>query len=325
MSPVKSVLFVFSLAVLLFASSSVGAQQFINTGVQTGDISITIRPEYPSPNEDVEVTIESSSFQLNSLPITWLENGVELKNYKNQVKISVPAGNLGKSKTITARIDVDGTLFDKEIVIQPSTIDLLWEGRTLTPYWYMGKSLFTRGSKLVINAIPFIYDNSGKRIGPSQLLYTWLVNDSLVGSSMARGLQSIIITGSVLGITENVELKVYSASGTQLSEKKIDFSPKSPFTRWYEQNSLYGEQQIALPNSISVTSGEVSLRPEPFFISPNANYRWSIGNKNADIGSEKYITLKSETPAQNVVSFEAVDNTGKSDGTSGDINVSLKP
>ncbi len=308
----------------LFVSGTVNAQ-FIDTSSQGGDISIVSDPKFPSPNEDTNITLESNSFPLGSLPISWFENGKPITNTKNKTKITIDSGNLGQNKVITAKIEINDTSINKEIAISPTSIDFIWEGRTVTPYWYMGRALFSRGSKLVVTAMPFIYRDNGNILDPSSLLYTWLVNDSLIGNSMTKGLQTIILPGSILGIDEVVEVKIYSTSGAQISSKKLFFKPKTPVTLWYIQNSLFGEGNLALPESVTVSSNEISLKPEPFFVSSGANYTWSIGGRTVDIGGKKFITLRSESPAKNTVNFEAVSNNGATDNASGEISVTLKP
>ncbi len=157
-------------------------------------------------------------------------------------------------------------------------VDLLWQGETYTPPFYLGRSLWAKQSEITFLAVPIGLGN------PQALAYRWLRNGTVLGSLSGTGKNSLTLTDSVLSKPQTIKVEVLRYDDYEepvLASKSITLTPVTPSLTVYENNPLYG---FLFDNEISGTyllkEAEVTFGAFPFFFSAsdhgqsNLNYKW---------------------------------------------------
>lgn len=136
------------------------------------DIFLETSPEIPGPNEVVDLTLNSYSFNLNNYFITWFEDGDKVLSGFGERRYRFTTGTNGTTTNITALIEVGSQIYRKEFRFTPSSLDLIWEvPHAYAPPFYKGKKLPVTQSVIRVTAIP-----ETETIKPSDaknLVYYW--------------------------------------------------------------------------------------------------------------------------------------------------------
>ena len=269
--------------------------------IKTRYVNIKTDPEYPEPNQNIEVSLVSSYFDLNRAKIFWYVNGSIYKSGMGVKKINIKTGDTGEGTTIEVIADVmkDGkpagriTKY-KEII--PIEMTLLWEADTYTPPFYKGKALLSPTSQLKIVAIPNAKLKNGKTINPNNLIYIWKGEGRNKSFNENSGYgKNIIYTEGTLPYRDKVvRVEVSSLNDSIKSGKKINIETSNPNILIYEENPLTGVQyNKAIQNNFYLTKQELPLKIEPYFFSKkdkdvgNLKYEWKINGKKLDNQKQK--------------------------------------
>ncbi len=134
------------------------------------DLSIYPSPRYPKANESVEIFIESYTTNLDQSSMDWRIDGKTDRRGVGIKSIIVPAGNVGSKKTISVTVATkEGRIFEQNVTISISEVEILWEADTYTPPFYKGKALYSPDAPLSLLAIPTV----PKGTRPETLTYLW--------------------------------------------------------------------------------------------------------------------------------------------------------
>lgn len=247
-------------------------------------VNITTLPKTPGENQDVTINLEAYAVNLNSADIVWYVDKVPRKEGIAEKSLTVHTGNFGEKTTVDIIImTADGVKINKQIVIAPAEIDLLWEAQTYTPPFYKGKALPSYKSLIRVSAIPRYNSLTSN---PGEFYYKWTYNRTqAVGEALGKN--SVVIPGGwpdsqvPIAVETNlpgVDWKGYQNTGIPTSDAKVVF---------YEQAPLLGIQfGHALPSSISTTGNVFTIRAVPYFFSTDNYlnsellYTWKSGNSN---------------------------------------------
>jgi hypothetical protein len=124
MNPMRALLFLVLLSVAQPAVAQVGTNAASYLGVQT---NLAIEPFFPAPGETVTVSLENLRQEFNS-SITWLLDGVEIADAKNQREVELTAGALGTESEITTVITRDsGRIETYSTTLTPIYVDIVIE------------------------------------------------------------------------------------------------------------------------------------------------------------------------------------------------------
>ena len=156
----------FSIFIYIFFAFSAYAQ------VQSGDVVLTINPQYPKANEEVIASVSTFSTDLNKAKISWKLNCQIAIEAVGKKDFSFTTTSTGLQTVLEVEIQTsDGSFINKKIIITPTDIDMLWEAPdSYTPPFYKGKALNTREGTLKIVALT----NSSNSAG---LSYNWKLDD----------------------------------------------------------------------------------------------------------------------------------------------------
>ena len=132
-----------------------------NAQVRNTDIALSLAPIYPSLNQNVNVTINSYTTDLNKAFISWLVNGKESISGVGKKSFSFNTENMTQI-TVEAHIETpDGQSVVKTVSINPAEIDMLWEAPdSYAPPFYKGKKFVSQEGTFKVVAMPNIFSQS---------------------------------------------------------------------------------------------------------------------------------------------------------------------
>lgn len=284
--------------------------------------SLLLDPMYPAPGEEVSITIDNYLSNLYSAEITWYANGVEIPNTKNQRDITLQAGKVNSKTLIETRLAITG--LGVQIVqanINPLYLDVIVEPQTHVPDFYEGRSLPSTGS--VTNLIALISD---KNLSSNNLVYTWRVNNSVLGGGGGRG-QNRVSFDTPQGSRVIISLNVSTLAGKTIASRSFTIPSVSPKLFFYELNTLYGLSYLPL-SSFNLISNSATIVAEPFYLDSrvynNPDIKtWSIDNNEINTSGNPYeLTFERVDYNGNAkLGFHVRSTTNLLQGTRGNLNV----
>ena len=281
---------VFILSIFYVSHISMAVNEIM---VQEGDIVAEIIPNNPQPYDDVTITLTSFATDLNKASIQWQSGtSIVLSGY-GKTSYSFKASGPNTITVIDVVVNVPGSIdrITKRITINPSEVQLIWEGvDSYTPPFYRGKSFPSAEGLIKVVAIP--NTNSIKQ-GKGNITYTWKAGDNTVQGVSGYNKDAYVFQNSELNDIERVTVTVesidgrYSATNTievPITEPKIIFYKKSP-----TEGILYHE---ALADEAFISEEELTIVAEPYFLALKGNegvfnYSWEINGEGISTPSKK--------------------------------------
>lgn len=233
-------------------------------------VTFTVIPEYPKPNQTVFISAQSYSTDLNKAIFTWSVNGKTYAQGIGLKEINFKLGKSGSATPVSVEVSTpDFGIIKNSLVFRPAEVSLLWQSDTYVPPFYEGKALHSFNGTFKITAIPEFFDVSGKRISPKDLIYTWKKNGRVDANSSGFGKDSFITSQtSYLREGEEVSVEVSSPKESLAGSASMTVTPSLPEVVFYENSPLYGlVYEKSLRGSVDLTSEEITLRAEPFYVS----------------------------------------------------------
>ena len=251
---------VFFLPLISFAQSIPGI---------ANPVSIDMSPTNPGPGDTVVLTADSSSFDVNSVLLTWTVDGKVISQGAGDKTVTLSAPALGVKSVIdlSAQVPSLGTFTASE-TISPALVNLIWEAQTSVPPFYEGKALLGWGATYKVVAVPEVSEN-GTIVNPSRLVYTWSKNYSVDAGKSGYGKNTYQSDGSI-NYTRGgdiIGLTVATQDGSVSTEGSITVSPITPSLLIYLESPLYGVMYNESLAETSLSGDSITLRAEPFFFS----------------------------------------------------------
>lgn len=262
----------------------------------SSSISVTMSPSIPKAYENVVVEITSSVFDLNRSTISWLiNNDLRLKGTGETIAQFTTKAIGDETRLKIIIVTPQNKTLTKNLTIRPTNVDILWEAISYTPPFYRGKALGSSGGLIKLTAQPEFIDQSGKKLNPKELVYTWKEKGFVLGKASGFGKQSIILeNGSVSFDPLNVSVEVSSLNKIIVAQNSIKIPSYSPGIIFYEKHPLEGViYNRSLGTRFTLLKDEITLRAEPYFFSLDdvfnglLKYDWKINNKNISIDTQK--------------------------------------
>ncbi len=280
----------FILSIFYIGSKTFAANEIV---LQESDISADIAPNNPQPYQDVTVSLTSYSTDLNKAMIKW-QNGsnIVLSGYG---KKTYSFKTLGPNTITILDISIESpdsvNAISKRVVINPSEVDLIWEGiNSYTPPFYRGKSFPSSEGMIKVVAIPntnTIKQNKGS------VTYNWKSNDNTVLPASGYNKDSYVFKNSELNDGEKITVVVESLGGNYSATNTIKIPITKPEVIFYKKSPTDGVlYNQAITNDTFISEEEVSLVAEPYFLDIKGNegdfaYSWKINGKDIDTPSKK--------------------------------------
>ncbi len=273
--------------VLSFIVSFTGVNNVFAQQIQDNDILMSVYPKYPKPGDNVRVSINSYTVNLDKSFIVWSLNGEERSRGIGKKTFSFDLEKTNSQNQVTASIDlVGGITVVKSNTIVASDIDMLWEAvDSYVPPFYRGKALGVQDGSFKIVAIPSILSSGGK-VSPNNLSYVWKKDgDGQVGAS-GFGKNYLIFTKSYLDSENEIEVEASDIEGKVKTGNKIMVTGlKKPKVVLYKKDSKIGFRlNQALSDNYSISEPTTIIAVPYFFSFSNINsedmaFTWSAGGK----------------------------------------------
>lgn len=274
-----------------FVVSTVYAQ-VDDLGLNPSDITVSMSPDSPRANTNVTVTLSSYSIDLNTATIIWKKDGAMLKTGIGAKSITLKTGDVGSYTTLDIQIISGSDSLTKNILIQPSEVDLLWETvDSYVPPFYKGKALPTEEANVKVVAIPNVNTSTSSQ---TNMVYTWEKNYTASPSNSGYGKNSMVQRIDYLDPSEIIKVSASSLDKSYQAENTIELRSSQPRILYYQNNPDLG----LLLNS-TVLSGTVTNKSDfeifaiPLFFTlknlakNDLTYSWSVGGKSVPDNSIK--------------------------------------
>jgi len=305
---------------LLFIIPFFAANAQINSANNV-NMSISISPQNPSPGDQVTVSLQSFSVDLNRSVITWSVNGVEKRTELGLKNYFVQAGTAGKTMTVSAQIETaDNGTINKEVTFIPAGVDLLFEVLSYVPPFYKGKAMNVNQGTVVVVAFPEIYSQGGKKFSTKELVYSWKKDGVVAANVSGVGKNYFTFSGTIPVRDAEIEVTVSSLDQSITANKSITITAGSPKIIFYENSPVYGIMtNRAIKNTVQMLTDEFSIIAVPYFFSvgyatpADLDYVWTLNGKTVGNQEPKNaFTVRQENPGAGTASISLkINNTNR--------------
>lgn len=263
-------------------------------------VTIDTSESNPRPGDNVTVSIESYSFDLNVAAIVWIVDGKVKEQGVGIKKITIVAPKTGLKTSVSVKIKgSSGKEVQKNIVIQSNYVDIIWESNGYKPPFFGGKLPFTYQNTIKFIAVPHIAGPNSKEIDPKTLVYVWRNGGKYVENGQGYGKQSIEIPADNIPKTLDIRVDITNREQTLNVSGTMNLTPSEPSLLFYEEDSLYGIQlNRALDNTITMKNKEMKILAVPFGFNIDGgknSYIWSVNSiEQPDLVSNRSITIRTK-------------------------------
>ena len=296
----KRFLFLFAIiSIFSFCLTTKANAQFLGAEPVDQIINTEIVPNTPRANDQVNITIESFSYDLSHAKIWWYVNDALRDSGISKKSFTFTTGPVGSVSNIKYQIETaEGVKFEKTIKIIPSEVTLLWESSSYTPPFFRGKALFSFEGQLRLVALPNILKPDGTKYRPDELIYTWKRGMGTDTDASGYGKNIFFWNGDVVSSPEEIDVEVSDIKNTTKATASIVVDPVQTEILAYENNPSLGILfNKAITNTFNLSNNEVSFVAEPFYFNNpdmDGTYSWYV-NGNLSGESTKNITFRNTT------------------------------
>lgn len=253
------ILSIFCLAVVINLVPTFVFAQLDANSITNPELSIEIQPEFPRPGEPVTATLNDYNGGAYGSDVSWVLNGQELINFKNQRQAFLIAGTEGKQQVLEVVLSKpSGVKMVINKIIKPVYLDVVIEPQTRVPDFYLGRSLPSIGS--IVNATALI---NGGSFRSSDLVYTWRINREVIEGGPIRGRNQVSFT-TPIGSDSILSVQITEPSGAIVANRAIALPSVEPEIYFYEVSALFGVGHKPIIGDFSLTSNSMIVRAEPY-------------------------------------------------------------
>jgi len=289
-----------------------------NTGLPEGideQITVTVLPKVPAPNEKVSIKIESYSTDLNMAYFVWKVDGKVSLEGTGKKAFSFFAPNSGTSATISVSAKkAEGGYLERSFNFSPADVDIIYEANTYTPPFFKGKALLTSESTAKFIAMPNFVEN-GKVTNPNELVYKWSLNGTVDAQNSGYGKRVYEKQGSLIQRPFSVNLEVSSLKSNIKAKGSVGVDFVYPELVIYENNPVLGIVfENAVKGNFILERPEIEFQSVPFYFdtaqkdSSFVDYTWKMNGEEIEVGSKSSsIKFRNETGEEglSIVSLNA--------------------
>lgn len=284
----KYSIFLLLVACSLGIFSNANAQE-ISTSQTT--INIELTPEVPGPNEVVYVALTSYATDLNAANITWKVNGKNIKSGIGEKDFTFSSGPMNTRTTLSVTIrTVEGELIEKNLVLKPSDVDMIWQSKSFVPPFYKGKAMFSHQNEITFIAIPHITGSNGQEINSKNLIYKWRKNGSVMQDYSGYGKNTFTFVAPLISRAIEISVEATPVNGDGIATGYTFIDPIEPSIVFYKKDPIFGIRfQNALQNINELNNSlEIAVIAMPFnfgvldSLAPELIYKWKINDLPLD-------------------------------------------
>ncbi|MEK7118498.1 MAG: hypothetical protein AAB869_02700 [Patescibacteria group bacterium] len=229
-------------------------------------ITFHTNPETPGPNQAVTISIQSYAVPLDSAMLTWYIDKEVVASGIGEKSIQTTTTEFGNAVTVNVVImTASGGRFDKQLILKPIEVDILWEADTFVPPFYKGKALPTYKSIVKLSAIPRF---NAFASDPSLYSYTWTANNTQ-GLGQKSGKNGVLLPMKYSGSAVPVKVSVNNLASTgEGGGASKNIATVDPILLFYEDAPLLGIRLDRALSGAVVTNGtSFTIRAVPYFFS----------------------------------------------------------
>jgi hypothetical protein len=281
----------------------------VQAEIRNTDISLDIFPENPSPNQNINATLNSYSIDLNKADIIWSVNSKIIKEAVGGKTFSFNAEALGSSTLLEAHIRTsDGQNILKNMTISPTELDLLWEAYdSYTPPFYKGKAMVSEEGTFKVVAMPNMNTERGKTT-VGNLSYDWILDNTPQQIESGWGKNYLLVKNSYLDNGNTAEVAVSDAFSSANTSGLINLKTSKPKIIFYKNNPRQGTiYEQAINDTYNMSESGAILVAEPYF--------FSIKNINSKEFEFNWFLNNTQTQTQNPKNFLSIRPTNGQKGS----------
>ncbi len=240
-------------------------------------------PQFPTPNQEVTVSLDAYSMNTIGATITWYVDKIELVDRKNERSIKFISGPIGSTHTVRSVIRFpSGLPLEATVVIPITQVDIIVEADSHIPAFYRGRALPSENS--LIRAIAVLHGKTAET--PAEYTYEWKLDGNPLFGGPIRG-KRVIETRMPLYQDHTLTVVVYNAHGVPLGRRTIALNPVVPEVYFYEENPLRGLSRKAITDDFVLIGEETTVYAEPYFmnIEPktfSGELSWKLNGEHVD-------------------------------------------
>ncbi len=273
-------------------------------------IDISLNPESPGPRQTVSVRAENVSA---GATFVWRVNGSVVDQGVGVRGTTVTTGPLGSETTVSVSVTDGGvSKGEKSMTLRPAEVDLVWEGNTYTPPFYLGRPLMNPSSSVRLMAVPHLVVG-GVRVGASDLVYTWYMNGSQTPLITGYGKSMINVTAPQFINPFSVTVRAATRDGATVAEQEAVIEPTLPDIVVYEQAPLLGTRfERAIEDTFTLADEETTFVAYPLHIGnvDSPAYAWSLNGDEVAGDTPREITFRRQGEGSGAYSVEfSLENT----------------
>lgn len=242
--------------------------------------SLELVPEPQFPRAGEVVTVRAENYGAGTATFVWSVNGRVVDQGVGVTSVTVPLASTGNTTAVEVVVINNGQRIEKAISLTPAEIDIVWEGKTVTPPLFIGLPLPNPNSAVTLYAVPHIIRN-GARVSVSSLTYAWYINDSATPTASGYGKNSITVRPPQFLNPFSVSVRAQTQDGTVETYERITIKPVQPEVLVYEKAPLLGYRfDRAIQEIFQLAGDEVTLVAFPLYINnlQDPSYVWSINS-----------------------------------------------
>ncbi len=308
----------FLVSILFLAPLWVWAQVG-TTGSVASQVSISLTPSHPAPQERVVANLDDYRSSSNGAEINWYLDTVFIGTGREVSFVAGEAGSTSELRVVVTKTNGQTEAFTTSVT--PVYLDLIIEPLTHVPEFYRGRGLPSAGSQ--VNVVALL---SGTNAARDNLVYDWRVNQTRLYPQPIRGGNTVSFT-MPQDSRVTLSLSVTNLAGNVVAKEAVYLLNENPRVYFYEVHSLYG----ILPTSLttySLLSNTLTVRAEPYNLSSAAFNlaeikQWNLNGEDAISDSNPYEVTLQKTGINGSASlgFRVQSTTNLLQGARGEMNL----
>ncbi len=294
-------------------------------------VTIQTSSDNPKPGEEMEISVESYTFNLNAASIVWLVNGKTQNNGIGLKKITVVTPKVGQRTKVTANIKTAaGREVQKTITISSASVDIIWESDGYVPPFFNGKLPFSYQNSVKLVAMPHLSKDGKTEIDPKTLVYSWKNDGKYIDNGQGYGKQSVEVDSGDIPKPLEITVDVSNREQTEHSVGYLTLSPAAPSLSFYEEDSLYGILfNKSLADKVQLKNSEMKILAVPFgfnFKNNQTAYTWTVNDiEQSDLEKNRSITVRTKGDSEGTsnVYLDARNDTNFLQGARGGFSINF--
>lgn len=319
----RSGLFTLATAAIFFSPLVVLAQSLgsVPLGVP---FSISIDPQFPSPNSQATLSLLSDTLDLTNATMAVSVSGKKI--YLGNVQpLAIPLGKTGSVTNVAVTIASGGANYSQTIPIQPQDVVLVAEPVSSAPPLYQGKPLVPLEGSVRVVALANLRSANGKALDSSTLAYAWTVDGTNIASASGIGKSALMVLSPLQYRARSVSVQVQSQDGSLVGGAELSLTSAEPIVRIYQNDPLLGIRfERALFGDHAISATEDTLYAAPFSLPTSSGaplLQWFLNGMAAQTGNS--ITLRPTGSGEGRASLSLVASGGNSTTATAELSLSF--